>query len=365
MCREKVEDDLSIHSTKKVTFGSNVKSEEENFLKENNEEKVGEKREESESLSNSFTPTAVLSYPSNHRYQNCRDSDSELEDLELQVKELDETNIDDEEEEEYEGEEAIKEESSDSLFSLSIESRKPVSGAATDDKEINSPLSIESRKPVSGAGTTDDDKEINIPFSIESRKLVSCAATADDEEEINSSPMAKPVLAHESKPGESKGNNTSDWRRRQYVVDSVLNPIEGPQQWKKKKKIKARTAHQDKENIKQDVNMVSISMEAQSRKLNDEGIITVDASLSSWLVGLETSTVSVGNSPSDGAKSSRRLEEVEQLSAASVSSSPRTSRSRSQSRSPSPDEEEPIIIGTVGSYWKSYKAEHGHSLRLI
>ena len=362
---------MSIHSTKKVTFGLNVKSEEENFLKENKEEKVGEKREESESLSNSFTPTAVLSYPSNHRYQNCRDSDSELQDLELQVKELDETNIDDEEEEEYEGEAAIKEESSDSLFSLSIESRKPVSGAATDDKEINSPLSIESRKPVSGAGTTDDDKEINIPFSIESRKLVSCAATADDAEEMNNSPMAKPVLAHESKPGESKGNNTSDWRRRQYVVDSVLNPIEGPQQWKKKKKkkIKAITAHQEKENIKQDVNMVSISMEAQSRKLNDEGIITVDASLSSWLVGLETSSVSVGNSPSDGAKSSRRQEEVEQLSAASVSSSPRRSRSRSQSgsgsRSPSPDEEEPIIIGTVGSYWKSYKAEHGQSLRLI
>ncbi|RVW23757.1 hypothetical protein CK203_097585 [Vitis vinifera] len=250
------------------------------------------------------------------KYQNCRDSDSELEDLELQVKELDDNDID---EDNYEGEAAIKEESSESLFSLSIESRKQVYEAEIDEKEINSP-------------------------------------------------MPKPVVACESKTGELKGNI----RDRSQYVDSVLKPVENLSQWKT---VKARAAppvtHHAKENIMQDLNIVPIRLEpsfkplAHSRKLDadhpkpvDEDT-AVDASLSSWLVGLETtpnsrtSTVSVGNSPSEGAKSPRKQEDrpilgamtVEELKQLSASSSPR----RSPRRSPSPDEVP--IIGTVGSYW--------------
>ena len=285
---------------------------------ESNEKKVGQKKEEtpkSESFSDSFTPT-VVSYPSNHRYQNCRDSDSELEDLGLQVKELDDNDID---EDNYEGEAAIKEESSESLFSLSIESQKQVYEAEIDEKEINSP-------------------------------------------------MPKSVVTCESKPGELKGNI----RDRSQYVDSVLKPVENLSQWKT---VKARAAppviHHAKENIMQDLNIVPIRLEpsfkplAHSRKLDadhpkpvDEDT-AVDASLSSWLVGLETtpnsrtSTVSVGNSPSEGAKSPRKQEDrpilgamtVEELKQLSASSSPR----RSPRRSPSPDEVP--IIGTVGSYW--------------
>ncbi|RVW60635.1 hypothetical protein CK203_048857 [Vitis vinifera] len=149
-----------------------------------------------------------------------------------------------------------------------------------------------------------------------------------DEKEINS-PMPKPVVACESKPGELKGNI----RDRSQYVDSVLKPVENLSQWK-------------------------TELDADHPKPVDEDT-AVDASLSSWLVGLETtpnsrtSTVSVGNSPSEGAKSPRKQEDrpilgamtVEELKQLSASSSPR----RSPRRSPSPDEVP--IIGTVGSYW--------------
>lgn len=267
----------------------NVRGEEENFLQES--EKVGEKKDE--------TPKeeTAPSYPSNHRYQNCRDSDTELENFELQEKEFDEDN--------YEGEAEIKEDSSESLFSLSIESRKQVLEAETDEKEINSP-------------------------------------------------MPKPVVARLSKP------NTADRRQN---LDSVMNPVENLSQWKV---IKARAVPpvslHAKENIEQDPNrIVPTSMELSFKLLPQpkplsEGI-AVDASLSSWLVGLETtpnsrtSTVSVGNSPSEGAKSSNflggrpilgelRVEKLKLLSASSPRGSP--------SRSPSPDEAP--VVGTVGSY---------------
>ncbi|XP_058094781.1 uncharacterized protein LOC131240520 [Magnolia sinica] len=313
--------DLSYNSRKKVTFDLNVETyievltpEVPNYASETDEEKEREKEEKKarngsrpHSLSednSTSSSTSTGSYPSNHRYQNSINSNEE-----------------EEEEEEVEYEDSDFEDEDD------------------DSEEEESFESYFSRSPL--AVKEDDDWR---PF-------------------CGSSPDRKSVLL-------VKGNA----RDRSQYVHSVLNPVENLTQWKA---IKAKTAgpmkdHQ-KENAILDAELqlpfspepafklpkpqipidANISFDPP-KPLNKE--ISVNASLSSWLVSSETAQPTKTSmarfnfseiSKSQGSNSSRINEDrpilgaltEEELRQSALSSSPRRSPSRSLDEIP--------ILGTV------------------
>ncbi|GAV82997.1 hypothetical protein CFOL_v3_26448 [Cephalotus follicularis] len=304
--KEKLEEPLSCTSKKKVTFDVKVKtyvgvSTEDltDVLVKNNVEKDGGKKEETpkENEESSHLPSH---FPT-HRYQNCANSDDGMED----TYDLDDDNDNDSEwdcRNEGGGDQIlVQEESSESLFSLSIESRKQVCEVELGEKEVNSPM----------------------PNCNEQVKAIGPDRNARD--------------------------------RSQYV-HSVLNPVENLTQWKA---VKAKATPSLKYPAKENINVeqdfdVPISLEpslrSNTKKLVDQEI-AVDASLSSWLVELSETTPmskdsnnSVGNSPpSLKDKHILGVLAIEELKQHSLSVSPRWSRSRSPGETP--------IIGTVGSYW--------------
>ncbi|XP_054811513.1 uncharacterized protein LOC129312799 isoform X2 [Prosopis cineraria] len=251
------------------------------------------------------------SHFSRYRYQDC--SDEECGDFDLGEGEF---VVDDAENEgRGKGDGAvnrtwIQEESSESLFSLSTDSRKQVSGAEKADNEANSPM----------------------PESFVGR------------------------------------------RGRIQNVSSVLIPIENIIQGRVGKATPIQPLKYEKENInsEKDVNDMPQNEEsglnvsngeARHKKFDDKNQeeIGVDASLSSWLVEIETTpdsknaknsveastTVSKRSSLSPESHEDRPILGAlswEELRKFSVSS--KASR-RSKSRSP----DETPIIGTVGSYW--------------
>ncbi|KAH7839801.1 hypothetical protein Vadar_009077 [Vaccinium darrowii] len=247
---------------KKVTFDLNAKTHEEFQIQEikngsvelENGKEKGSKTQavvvhESQTQSDS-SMSSVFTYPPSHRYHNCtgRDDDGESEAIELL-----ESDSDDNQE-------------SDSLFSISIESRKQVSLSEIDEKEVNSPIPIR--------GSPDHYKLKSI------------------------------------------GLNQNEGRKD---LESVLNPVENLTQWRAKKSAKPPTPlkDQEKENINvEKVLTVPFGEEPHSKFSNrdskqrfnhskyDLDDIAVDTSLSSWLVESETTSISknspnnsVGNSP--------------------------------------------------------------------
>ncbi|KAJ4720868.1 Protein JASON-like [Melia azedarach] len=361
--KEKIEEPSSCNTKKKVAFDLNVKAQEEevidnlvesnekkegNDLVENNDKKeceddlvkINEEKEGDdlmksneniniESEKEEKTPRAakpvsdanavtanVISYVANHRYQNCAATEDD-EDLDLEGSGLnhdigyDDVGCD--------GQMLVQEESSESLFSLSIESRKQVCEVELGEKEVNSPM------PKCGGGANKEVEEI--------------------------------------------GFNGNARDRSQYV-HSVLNPVENLTQWKA---VKGRaippSKYQEKENVNlmQDLDMpicpepsFKVSKLNSNNKKVMDGETAVETSLSSWLVESETtpmskaSTVSVGNSPPESANSPRNhgdklilraltAKEVNQLSTSASVVPPRGSR---RCRSP----KEPGV-GTVGCYW--------------
>lgn len=256
-------------------------------------------------------------YPLNNRYQSCASSDEECEDTDTK-----EIGVEEEDDDDVSGQDnfvgqtdVIEQESSESLFSLSIDSRKHVCAAGAEEKEVNSHM------PMKGS----QEKEC---MSNDLNQSVKC--------------------------------------RSQYV-HSVLKPVENLSHWEKA--FKARTTFplqiREKENmeIEQEFafSVLSSSKAAPnllnrvSSKLASQEI-AVDTSLSSWLNQSEstpkskTSSQSAGNSPSRRCNTPKSagdrlilgtltVEDLWQLS----------SNSRRQSRVRSPDDVP--IIGTVGSYW--------------
>ncbi|KAL0005426.1 hypothetical protein SO802_012987 [Lithocarpus litseifolius] len=350
-----LEEPTNCGDRKKVTFDLNVKTCEKlctkeviNTLIESNEKKERAKKEEKAVESKSFSDLIAsdkLSYPTNHRYQNCPDCEAEYEDIDLVESDF----ADDEEDEGGDNQTSVQEESSESLFSLSIDSRKYVSANETGEKEVNSPMPVHASS----------DKELKT---------------------IGLSPIV---------------------RDRSQYVHSVLNPIENLTQWKavQAKALTPIMMNQEKENInlepyfniatcpeKENINLEphfnieeNINLEPhfngetspepsfkQSKRnlkpefkdlKSAEHEVAVDTSLSSWLVESETtpkssnSTNSVRNAPSEKLNSPRSHEDrpilgaltIEELRQYSASASPRWSKSRSPDDTP--------IIGTVGSYW--------------
>ncbi|CAA7017495.1 unnamed protein product [Microthlaspi erraticum] len=303
---------------KRVTFDSNVKTyehiavEESNELFEEKKEEV-KKQGQCSSEGSDITSNSSGSYPSNHRYQNCRDSDDEVED----VTDCDESDLEDDDDDELLCEEDYY----------------------NDDGNYEAKLH-------------NWDKEVYT-------------------EEI-----ADNVLDIERIEETSKGSIASG-RDRSGYVNAVLNPIENLTQWKAVKSKGRSTTIQTqsrKENDQEHKLEASFSLPSSfslNKKSRDDETkkercqeVAVDASLSTWLSSSSQTTTSVSmgvetvvsekkkcmfsysetvqsydERPILGALTS---EEIKQFSA---TNSPR----KSPSRSP-----ESPITGTVGGYWNSH-----------
>lgn len=322
--REKLEEQLSSNAKRKMTFDLNAKTHEclstgevTEDIVENNEKKGSENKDEEPSDESKSNPNLISSdgtaYPPNHRYQNYRKEESE--DLDLEDSEFDDVrdNVG------VDGKILVQEESSESLFSLSIDSRKYVSEAEVGEKEVCSPMP-------------------------------KCDSPQDELKSIGCNP------------------NVRD--RTQYV-DPVLNPVESFTKWKAVKGATLTLHHHDKENVNIEQHFgMHISPEpsfklptnnakenADHKKPLDKEI-AVDTSLSSWLVKSETtplskgSATSVGNTPAERASSPRSCEDRPILGELPMNSLKQVSSSTSSRRGRSQSLDEIPIIGTIGSYWR-------------
>ncbi|CAL9154892.1 unnamed protein product [Musa hybrid cultivar] len=305
---------------KKVTFNLNVQTYEEvsgdedsKCLLEDDEgpEAVDEDGKPHEGQ-DEFSPK-LGAFPLNHRYQNCEISDDDGSDCGGDEEEDYSDSDFDEEEDDEVGTEEKEEESYDSFFSLAI------------DEEPQRLQEVRSPEP-----------------------------------KCPSSPGRQPILL-------AGGGNKRD--RSQYV-HPVLNPVQNLTQWKEVKVHSARAKNAKVENADTEKeNQMMFCSEAMNNKAkkpqgsveldrtpncSTKQEISVDASLSNWLLSSENSTVEgpeASNSPRSNSAFSREDRPilgaltVEDLKQASVTSSPRRSPSRSTDEKP--------ILGTVGRYWNS------------
>ncbi|XP_019429102.1 PREDICTED: protein JASON-like isoform X1 [Lupinus angustifolius] len=305
--QDKSEEQLSVSTRKKVTFDSNVKTYEPILQDEEPEKKniaegkvegLSEKptQSKSSSFSEDSSVTSTGSYPPNHRYQNCRDSDDEVEDDELDYEASDLSDDEEGDNEEFE-----------------------------DGMVYSSPIQM-----------------------------------CDNSDDVNSMGL----------------NSNPNARDRSVYVHPVLNPVENLTQWKVVKSKRTKPLSPQKENYissnhesknaygteeEPSTKEVAFNFNSDtdiSRKLKQE--ISVDSSLSNWLVSPETTPVNKpglvpcyagtpDRTTSQGSAVSREdrpilgaltLDEIRQFSA---NSSPRKSPSQSPVDMP--------IIGTVGTYW--------------
>ncbi|XP_042516558.1 rRNA biogenesis protein rrp36-like [Macadamia integrifolia] len=344
--RDKPEQQLSFSTRKKVTFDLNVKTYENvaapqtssNCSWENDEDKERGKEEEkrakaSQSLSASeddSVTSSLGSYPPNHRYQNCRDSDDEDEKIDFSESDLDEDDEDDEEDDgDYDGDDdepiEYKPESSVSFLSLPMESRTRACATLPNDKEVK-------------------------------RSMPICGST---ERELKTLPL------------------NQNARDRSKYVQSVLNPVENLSQWKAVK-AKPRAATPPLKNQKENghfeqetqipfnpepTSKVPLLKSSQSfshsRHIKQE--TAVDASLSNWLGYAETipttqtrpftfATESAERSRPQRPSWSRSPEDRPILGALTVEEMKQLSASSSSRRSPTRSPDEIPILGTMGSY---------------
>lgn len=331
---------LSSGNRKRVTFNSNVTTYEHvsviegtEFFPEDKEFIEEEKSDilvqssKSESEDDSIT-SSVGSYPPNHRYQNCRDSDDEAEvfgDSDLED--------DDDDGEEYSD---YDEDGNDRIIGQEIRSGSGLTAA------------MESR--------IDDFSD----------RLTSGEAE---------SPMKASFLPDQEVKNLGLNRNV---RSRSAYIHSVLNPVENLTQWKT---VKSRGTSQwkpQKENFSEELEVPRMSFSLQPTfKQPSSGLeqisdtdnktlrqaIAVDASLSGWLVGpestpaktslssLETVTCEKVGSTSQGSNSVRSFEDRPILGALTVEELKQLSAASSPRRSPSRSPDEMPIIGTVGTYW--------------
>nr|CAB3485101.1 unnamed protein product [Digitaria exilis] len=285
---------------KKVTFDLNVTTYENAILLDEEEEppEEGEKH----------TQKTVL-LPENHRYQNCSDSDDDVEDEYAEDDVYDDDSDEEEEdfmdckidlvdEEEVRTEEN-KQESHESLFSLSM------SNDQQNDQEVISPAPKNS-------GTSADAES--------------------------------PLITR---------NNLRD--KSQYV-HPMLNPVRNLSQWKELKSLKTQAVpgtRLGKENVNLvlDVGQGHDSIATQTRMsttLSGKREVYVDASLSTWLNSSEGSTVDKEQSKSPCSISSVSREERPVLGALTVDDL----KQSSPQSSPRNNLEGALILGTVGSYWR-------------
>ncbi|PON32257.1 eisosome protein [Trema orientale] len=313
--KEEVEEQVNCSAKKRVTFDLNAKAYEEApsakevscDLVESKEEKETGNEEEKPKETEPILDTTALSkggfFTPNNRYQDCRKSTDDYDGVGLEESDLEE---DDDHEADDKGV-VLQEESSESLFSLSIDSRKQVFDPENGEKEVSSPMPMPS-------------------FCEEKVKTIGSCQNAG---------------------------------KRSQAGHSVLKPIENLSQRKEDVKedrpISPLVKHQEKENISSKPRF-KLEYHSSKSKFSEikaaEQEIGVDTSLSSWLIGSEMALKSNGgcghsavDSEKENASSSlednRVLGESAKFSAAYSSS--RGARSQSPDTTPT--------IGTVGSYW--------------
>lgn len=333
--RDRPEEQLSLSARKKVTFDAKVTTYEPVSIYESTDslhetKKSGEDEREEEgclaksSKSNSSSEegsviSSVGSYPTNHRYQNCRDSDDEAE--EFGDSDLDEEcDLDDDDEDYGDSDCEGGEVWSESVAAGSFGSKVDKSFHQVKEQEVDSPT---------------------LMFGVPEK---------------------------EARKGETLGYV----RDRSAYIHPVLNPVENLSQWKsvKSKPAEPLKVLPQKENVTTEVEgpRASFSLEPTFKqssscfkpKCKDQEL-GVDASLSNWLVTPDNTTKKAGSSVletvtseksmSQGSNSVMSFEDrpilgaltVEELKQHSVTSSPRKSPCRSPDEMP--------IIGTVGTYW--------------
>lgn len=294
-CRGADEKKSSSLPRKKVTFDLNVKT----------YEPVGERcyssddeiEEETHLKSRLLLSPTCVTFPSNHRYQNC-DSDDEIE-------------LDDEEEEDedYYYSDSEEEGGLDELDE----------GIGLDELGIR----IE--------GNDEESYESFFSLSIDKEKELSGNNANEEVSSLNS----------KSNPASTDipGLHTRD--RSQFVYP-VLNPVENLSQWKQAKvvSVSEKSTNKDK----------TVNSNLYKENKGDE--VSVNTSLSTWLVSSDNSKLEkgqVGNLPLSQEErpilGALTVQDIVKQIESSVNSSPR----RSPSRSPAHDDVP--IIGTVGSYW--------------
>ncbi|KAF5930508.1 hypothetical protein HYC85_031381 [Camellia sinensis] len=300
---DKIEEQLSPSPRKKVTFDANIKTydpvsvhESTEILPESNKDVEKQKEDcsgkstlfHSLSEDGSSITSSVRSYPPNHRYQNCRDSDDEAEEFECEDSDLDEALEDygDYDEDEDEDNVIVGQETwSKSIPTVSVESGTEISSARDVIEEVDSPLTkcvenLTQWKAVKSKGTS--------PLKPQKENF----AVEQEAPRIS--------FSFKFKSDQSKNQN------QEIAVDASLS------NW-----------------------LVSSEM-TPTKKTSSVGLETITSERSTSPGS--NSVISIEDRPILGALT---VEELKQFSASS--SSPRKSPSRSPDDMP--------IIGTVGTYW--------------
>ncbi|KAM3326210.1 protein JASON [Capsicum chacoense] len=305
---------------------SKSSSEEGSVIYEREEVYLAKSSQSKSSSEEGSVISSVGSYPTNHRYQNCRDSDDEAE--EFGDSDLDEE-CDPNDDEDYrdsdcEGGEVWSE---------------PVAAASFGSKGGQSFHQVK-------------------------------------EQEVDSPTLVFDVPDKEMRKGETNGYV----RDRSAYIHPVLNPVENLSQWKSVKSHAAEPMKllPQKENVAAEVEgpraLFSLeptfkqSLSSFKPKPKDQDI-RVDASLSNWLVTPDNTrkkagfsvleTVTSEKSMSQSSNSVMSFEDrpilgaltIEELKQHSATSSPRKSPCRSPDEMP--------IIGTVGTYWNPLGSAKG------
>ncbi|KAJ7972610.1 Protein JASON [Quillaja saponaria] len=322
--QDKPEEQLNLSTKKKVTFDSNVKtyehvcSEEVTDFPQGSVE--GKKKEEdsvksshSKSSEEDSSVTSTGSYPPNHRYQNCRDSDDEYEELDYDGSDL--SDEDDEDDEEDLGGEYAE------IYDGMVDLRTRVAAAQTEE--------------------------------VESSNLI--CGLSDGEVKPNPNARDRSVYVHSVlNPVE----NLTQWKAVKARGSRGTPPLR-PQKENFVSNQESPVLFSSESGVKE-LPFSFKSKSNQPKKLNHE--IAVDASLSNWLVSSAATPVNKTNSVAlDAGTPERSMSQgsnsvishddrpilgaltVEEIKQFSATSSPRKSPSRSPDEMP--------IIGTVGTYW--------------
>ncbi|XP_050365160.1 eisosome protein SEG2 [Argentina anserina] len=322
--RDKPVEQLSLITRKKVTFDSNVQTYEHVAINESTDglcnckecQKEGKTLKESSQSKTSEDGSVTSSsgsYPPNHRYQNCRDSDDEDEPLDYdEDSNLDddddlEDDMDDDGELEYEGE--------------IVDSKK---GTQVLTEDANTPM---------------PEKTTGLNYSARDRSGY-VHAVLNPVENLTQWKAVKAKKRTVTKP--QKENFTLDEEpRMSFSSEPCIKEVSSTFKSCKRQSGQARNSNQE---MAVDASLSNWLGSSESIPANKTSTISLDASTpeKSMSYGSPHSATSLEDRPILGALT---VEELRQFSASS-SPSPRKSPSRS------PDEM--AIIGTVGSYWNDH-----------
>ncbi|WJX11920.1 hypothetical protein P8452_02469 [Trifolium repens] len=310
--QDKTVEELSVNARKKVTFDSNVKTYEPVLPEEVEKEEALVKPDHSKSSSEDSSVNSTGSYPPNHRYQNCRDSDDEDEEEELD----------------------------DWPSDLS------------DDEDD---------------GIREECDELGVEFEEDDMAYSKSRVKDDVVDHVFAEEVESPIIATCERDLKTIGFNPNA-RDRSVYVHPVLNPVENLSQWKIVKAKRTPRLRPQKENYASSDHELQVAFGVKEvsepdmpKMLNQE--IRVDASLSNWLGSSETTPIkkaglyAVGGTPdrttSQGSNSMISLEDRPILGALTVEEIKQFSATSSPRKSPCKSPDEMPIIGTVGSYWSS------------